>query len=66
MTSTTQAVVDLHEAAMRAKYLADEAGDSRLFHLRQISAYTGRLVEGVPPNPAPVFHSVRAIHGSRA
>lgn len=71
MTSTTQAVADLHDAAVRAKYLAEQEGDNRIFHIRQISAYTARLVEGMEiAGPAqPVFSSVRAanaIMGRRA
>ena len=57
---TSDAIHAVHAAVLTAKHTAEAHDDSRLFHLRQISAYTGRLVEGMGAAPEPVFSSVRA------
>lgn len=62
MTTVSNAILALHDAALRAKYLAEVQSDSRLFHLRRISDSTALLASGMPTpsSGGPVFSSARA------
>lgn len=62
MTSVCDAILNVHDAVLKARYLAEIECDSRLFHLRRLGETTARLTSGMHNHgPAdPVFSSTRA------